>query len=236
MDTSALRWTLVIIGMVLLIGIYLHGLYQNRLRKRTAMETFSHETVDSAFIEDQESPQLSNLSQIMTESDEQDTVANIKINPPVEADLTPFKQSSPDWFIADIVSSLDADQMVNHWIYHANFQPMTREEVESAIRLVGLESNKNGYMEYHHEDQLSFTMVNLSAPGHFLDIDKPEFCTQGFNCFIDLQTNRNPALGYEIMLKKIDELVSLLNVTVYQPNHDWLTISDVTQIRKKLST
>ena len=96
--------------------------------------------------------------------------------------------------------------------------------------------NKEGYMEYHQEDELSFTIASLSVPGHFIDINKPEFSTQGFNCFIDLQTNGNPSVAYEIMLKKIDELVRLLNVKVYQPSHDLLTISDVTRIRSKLSS
>lgn len=237
MDASALRWTLGIIGIVLLVGIYLHGLHQNRLRKRIAMETFAREEVDSAFIEDEElRSELDNLNQIMSESDEQESFDQIKINPAIEADLTPVKLPPPEWFIADIISSLDADQMVNYLIYHADFRLMTGEEVESAMRLAGLDSNDDGYMEYRQDDELSFTIASLSPPGHFIDIATPEFSTQGFNCFIDLQTNSNPSEAYEIMLKKIDELVRLLNVKVYQPNHDLLTISDVTRIRSKLNS
>ena len=237
MDASALRWTLAIIGIVLLVGIYLHGLHQNRLRKRTAMETFTREEVDSAFIEDEElRTELDNLNQIIAESDEQESFDKIKINPAIEADLTPFKQPPPEWFVADIVSALDEDQMVNYLIYHDDFQLMTGEEVESAMRLAGLVINDDGYMECRHEDELRFTIASLSAPGHFTDFASPEYTTCGFNCFIDLQTNVDSSIAYEIMLKKIDELVRLLNVKVYQPNHDLLTISDVTRIRSKLSS
>ena len=236
MDASALRWTLAIIGIVLLVGIYLHGRHQNRLRKRIAMETFTREEVDSAFIEDEElRTELDNLNQIMAESDEQESFDNIKINPAIEADLTPFKHP-PEWFIADIISSLDPEQIVNYLIYRADYQLITGEEVESAMRLAGLEANDDGYMEYYRDDDLSFTIASLSAPGHFIEVDQPEFTTQGFNCFIDLKTNSNPSLAYEIMLKKVDELVRLLNVKVYQSSHELLTISDVTRIRSKLSS
>jgi FtsZ-interacting cell division protein ZipA len=237
MDASELRWTLAIIGIVLLVGIYLHGLHQNRLRKRIAMETLTREEVDSAFIEDEElRSELDNLNQIMTETDELESYESIQINPAIEADLTPFNLPPPEWFVADIVASVATDQWVGYLLYHADYHLMTSEAVESAFRLAGLIANNAGYMEYRHEDDLSFMITNLSAPGHFIDIVNPEFSTQGFNCFIDLQSNSNPSASYEIMLKKIDELVRLLNVKVYQPNHDLLTISDVTQTRSKLDS
>jgi hypothetical protein len=37
------------------------------------------------------------------------------------------------------------------------------------------------------------------------------------------------------MLKKIDELVRIMKLKVFQPNQDLLTISDVTQVRKQLN-
>jgi len=235
MDASALRWTLAIIGIVLLVGIYLHGLYQNRQRKRIAMETLTNDAADSAYIEDVElRAELDNLSQIMSQSDEHYSFDDININPAIEAGFNPVKPSSPEWFVADIISSLALDQMVGYLLYHADYQFLTNEKVENAMRLVGLVPNMDGYMEYHHEYELIFTVVSLSAPGHFFDIDEPEFFTQGLHCFIDLQTNCNPPAAYEIMLKKIDELVHLLDIKVYQSNHDLLTISEVTRVRSKL--
>ena len=237
MDESALRWTLAIIGIVLLVGIYLHGLHQNRLRRRIAMETLTREEDDSAFIEDEElRTELDYISQIMTETDEPESYDDIQINPAIEADLAPFKIPPPQWFVADILASMTPDHLINNFLYHTDYHLMTSEAVECALHMVGLELNNAGYMEYRHKNELSFMMTNLSAPGHFIKIGNPEFSTQGFNCFIDLQANSNPAESYEIMLKKIDELVRLLNVKVYQPNHDLLTISDVIQIRSKLDS
>jgi len=75
----------------------------------------------------------------------------------------------------------------------------------------------------------------LSEPGNFFDIEEPDFVTLGFNCYIDLDSCETPGLAYESMLKKIDELVRMLNVKVYKPDHELLTISDVTEIREKLA-
>ena len=81
MDASALRWVLAIIGIVLLVGIYLYGLHQNRLRKRAAVETFTREEIDSAFIEDEQlREELDNLNQIMEQGDLNENFDKIKIN------------------------------------------------------------------------------------------------------------------------------------------------------------
>jgi FtsZ-interacting cell division protein ZipA len=237
MDASALRWTLAIIGTVLLVGIYLHGLHQNRLRKRIAMETLTREKSDSAFIEDEQlRTELDNLSLIITAMDEHESYDDIHINPAIEADLRLFKSPPQEWFVADIFAIVEPEQRVNYLLYRADYQLMTDDAIESVLQVAGLLVNKAGYIECRHEGEVAFTITSLSAPGHFMGTPNgdSEFYTLGFNCFIDLQTNRDPAASYEIMLQKIDELVRLLEVEVYQFNHDLLTISDVTRIRSQL--
>ena len=237
MDASALRWTLAIIGTVLLVGIYLHGLHQNRLRKRVAMETLTREKSDSTFIEDEElRTELDNLGLIMTATDEHESYDDIHINPAIEADLTPFKPLPPEWFVADIFAIVEPEQRVNYLLYHSDYHLMADEAIESVLQMPGLVLNKAGYIECRHEGELVFTITSLSEPGNFIGISNgnSEFYTQGFNCFINLQTNSDPAASYEIMLQKINDLVLLLEVEVYQFNHDLLTISDVTRIRSEL--
>ncbi len=83
-------------------------------------------------------------------------------------------------------------------------------------------------------EEVQFTLASLSEPGHFAELDQLEFNTLGFICFIDLDAVSDAARSYEIMLKKIDELVRILNVKVYQASQDLLTISEITQVRKRL--
>ena len=235
MDASALRWTLAIIGVVLLVGIYLYGLQQNRLRKRAARDTFAREEIDSAFIEDEQlREELDNLGQIISEDSSNTDLASININPALEANLAPESIPKVDLFIAEAVRAIDDDNLVSHLLMHADQRLITGEELASAVTHSGLLINTEGMLAYEDET-LCFCFANLSEPGHFLNLDKLEFTSLGLNCFFDLSQCDDAFKNYETMLKKIDELVRLLGVKVYQSNQQLLTISDVTEVRKKLS-
>ncbi|MCP4431336.1 MAG: hypothetical protein GY806_10185 [Gammaproteobacteria bacterium] len=235
MDASALRWVLAIIGIVLLVGIYLYGLQQNRMRKRAARETFTREEIDTAFIEDSQlKVELDNLGEIISADSEQVNMNDIKINPALEADIGPVKKQTAEVYIADTVVEIEPKKLISHLLIRADYGLLTGEEVQSALTYVGLVLGPTGMLEFHEGDQLCFSIANLSQPGHFSDLESEEFTTLGLNCFINLESNDNAFKNYEKMLKKIDELVRLLNFKVYQSNQQLLTISEVTDIRKNL--
>lgn len=235
MDATALRWVLAIIGIVLLVGIYLFGLHQNRLRRRAAVETFTREEIDSAFIEDEQlREELDNLNKIMEQGDLNESFDQIKINPAIEANLAPVELPRPELFVAEALAHIDPHDLISYLLKHTDHRLITGEEIENAMMHTEFEITTDGYLEYRQFGELYFTITSLSAPGHFSDIDQLEFTTLGFNCFIDLKSNHDPEISYELMLKKIDELVRLLNVKVYQSNHELLTISNVTQVREML--
>ena len=237
MDASALRWTLGIIGIVLLVGIYLYGVHQSRLRKRAAMETFTREEIDSAFIEDEQlREELDNLNLVMNDDDPLGNLDAISINPALEANLSESSLPRPDLFIADVVGDIEAERMISYLLKHPDHRLITGEEIINAVNHVGLSINTNEYLEYRDFEEVQFTLASLSEPGHFAELDQLEFNTLGFICFIDLDAVSDAARSYEIMLKKIDELVRILNVKVYQASQDLLTISEITQVRKNLKS
>jgi len=237
MDASALRWVLAVIGIVLLVGIYLFSLHQGRLRKRVAMQTFAREEIDSAFIEDEQlREELDNLNQIMGETDIHESFEQIKINPAIEADMAPRKLPAPDIFVAAAVAAVDEENLISYLLKHSDHRLLTGEEVESAVRHTGFEMNDDGLLEMRQQDELCFTMTSLSAPGDFSDMGQLDFTTLGLQCFIDLESNTKPRQSYEVLLKKIDELVRLLNVKVFQSDNELLTLTNVTRIREKLAS
>lgn len=237
MDASALRWTLGIIGIVLLVGIYLYGVHQSRLRKRAAMETFTREEIDSAFIEDEQlRDELDNLNLVMNDADPLGNLEAITINPALEANLSASSLPCPDLFIADVVGNIEAERMISYLLKHPDHRLITGEEIINAVNHVGLSINTNEYLEYRDFEEVQFTLASLSEPGHFAELDQLEFNTLGFICFIDLDAVSDAKRSYEIMLKKIDELVRILNVKVYQASQDLLTISEITQVRKRLKS
>lgn len=237
MDASSLRWTLAIIGIVLLVGIYLYGLQQSRKRNRAARETFTREEIDTAFIEDSELRyELDNLGEIISTDSDQINTDDIKINPAMEADMGSAKKSDVKLYIADAVADIEPQFRISHFLIRPDYELLTGEELQSVLSYTDLQAGDTGMLEYYEDEQLCFSVASLSEPGHFSDIESPEFTSLGLNCFIDLQSNEKPLKNYEMMLKKIDELVRLLNFKVYQSNQQLLTISEVTDIRKKLLT
>ncbi len=237
MDASALRWTLAIIGIVLLVGIYLYGVHQSRLRKRAAMETFTREEIDSAFIEDEQlREELDNLNQIMNQEDPFESLEAININPALEGNLSSANLPTPDLFIAEVVSSIEEERVICYLLKHPDHRLITGEEILNAVNHVELSINDRDYLEFLQQGEVQFTIASLTEPGHFAEVEQLDFNTLGFICFIDLDATGDAARSYEVMLKKIDELVRVLNVKVYLSNQDLLTISEVTQVRKRLQS
>ena len=236
MDAGTFRWVLVAIAVVLALAIYLFGQHQARLRKRSAIETFTREEVDSAFVEDEQLRfEMNNLNKILEDNEVEEVFDEIQINPGVEVEKTPVALPEPEIYVSTELADKDEERLISHYLRHIDFRLITGEEAESAVQHVGLELNAAGLLEYYEEGELVFQIASLSEPGNFFDIEELDFVTLGFNCYIDLDSCEFPRLAYESMLTKIDELVRILNLKVYQPDHELLTISDVTEIREKLA-
>ena len=166
MDASALRWTLAIIGIVLLVGIYLYGLHQNRLLKRAAMETFTRDEIDSAFIEDEQlREELDILNQIMNEADQLASLGEININPALEANLASGNLPTPDLFIADVVARIEKERVISYLLKHHDHRLITDEEIVNAVNHIGLTINPDDYLEYQEDGEVHFTIASLTEPG-----------------------------------------------------------------------
>ncbi|MDH3387338.1 MAG: cell division protein ZipA C-terminal FtsZ-binding domain-containing protein [Gammaproteobacteria bacterium] len=236
MDATTFRWVLVIIAVILAVAIYVFGQHQARLRKRNALETFTREEVDSAFIEDEQLRfELNNLNNILRDNEAEESLDDIQINPAKEAQKTPYALPDPEIFVPAALVGKDEERLISYHLRHGDFRLITGEEASNAVQQTGLVLNAEGCLEYREEGQIAFQVASLSAPGDFSEIENLDFNTLGLNCFIDLDLSENPRFGYEAMLKKVDELVRMLNVKVYKPDQELLTISDVTATREKLA-
>ena len=87
--------------MVLALAIYLFGQHQARLRKRSAIETFTREEVDSAFVEDEQLRfEMNNLNKILEDNEVEEVLDEIQINPGMEAQRSPVALPDPEIYIA----------------------------------------------------------------------------------------------------------------------------------------
>ena len=235
MEASTFRWVLVIIALLLALAIYFYGKHQSRLRRRSAIDTFTREEIDSAFVEDEElRSELDNLNQILRENEVEEDLDDIQINPGRDAQTTPFSLPDPQIYVHQAIAQREPQRLINYHLRHADFRLITGEEAAAAIEQTAFELNADGLLEFRESGDVAFQMASLTAPGDFNAIKDLDFSTLGFNCFIDLDACENPRLAYETLLKKIDGLVRLLSVKVYKSSQDLLTISDVTETRKTL--
>lgn len=235
MDANLFRWVLAAIAVLLVIAIYLYGLHQSRQRQRNAIETHTREEIDSAFTEDEQlRDELDSLTQILRDNDSDEGLEEIKIDSDGANRPAVAASSDTEFYLPDALRDRQADEIISYLLYRDDFRLLTGEEAHAAAGHAGFVVGDDGYLEFRQGDDTLFRVGSLSEPGNFQAIDRLEFTTLGFNCFIELDQIEQPRQAFEAMLKKIDELVRLLNVKVYKPNRELLTISDVTEIREKL--
>ena len=238
MDAATFRWALVIIALLIALGIYFYGQHQSRLRRRSAIDTFTREEIDSAFVEDEQlRTELNNLNQILRENEAEENLDDIRIDSPREEQKTPFALPDPEIHVHRLVAKRDSTRLINYHLRHGDFRLITGEEAQAAVQQAGLKTGAEGLLEYRQDDDMgdiAFRIASLSAPGDFANVGDLDFSTLGLNCFIDLDDCENPQLAYESLLKKVDELVRILSLKVYKANQELLTISDVTETRKSL--
>jgi hypothetical protein len=238
MDAATFRWVLVIIALLIALAIYFYGKHQSKLRRRSAIDTFTREEIDSAFVEDEQlRTELKNLNQILRENEAEENLYAIPLNPVTESQITPFALPDPAIHIHRLIAKRDSARLINYHLRHGNFRLITGEEAQAAVQQAGLKTDAEGLLEYRQDDDtgdIAFRIASLSTPGDFANLGDLNFSTLGLNCFIDLEVCENPQLAYESLLKKIDELVRILNLKVYKADQELLTISDITETRKSL--
>jgi FtsZ-interacting cell division protein ZipA len=237
MDATTLRIVLAVIGVLILVGIYLYSSYQSRMRQRSAVETFTREEIDSAFIEDEQlREELDHINGIFDQQndDENLDLSGLNVNPAMSADIKSSDLPDIDLFLPDELTQLDENQLIKYYLKHTDHRLISSEEIEEAINQFELILDDEGCLVFHHDDARVFRISNLSPPGNFSNLGNIDFTCLGLNCFIRLDEDGNHRHNYEVMLKKIDELVRMMGLKVYLDNRQLLTLKDITDAREKL--
>jgi FtsZ-interacting cell division protein ZipA len=111
---------------------------------------------------------------------------------------------------------------------------LTGIELLNAFKHLELEINHEGYAEAADSPVAQYRIANMSRDGSLNEISDSQFYSYGIVCFYDASTLDLPLNCYELMLKKIDELVRLLELKVYNEDLQLLTLQHVTEIRERL--
>lgn len=247
MDATALRWILAIIGVIFIAGIYIYTQYQNKLRRRSAIRTFTREELDVDFIEDDLlREELSHINTMLDEGLNREELNEIKINPGLDdSSENPPTQECVEDVESSIFLPPPAYEVPEEFLVAYVLKPvadclLSGSDLLSAFEtaeFIGSSKNKDkGFFYFDEDKDIHLTLANMSSSGSFQSIEQDSFKAYGVLCFFDMRESQNPRLGYELMLKKIDQLVRLLNLKVYDQNLQLLTLQHVTDIRNRLKS
>lgn len=236
MDATALRWVLAIIGVIVVFAIYLYSVYQGKQRRRAAIKTFTHEEVESGFIEDESlRNELHNINTMLHKDSEQEAGAETENREPSEQSTQSEPPLKANEFELPLeIMKLQPQQRIAHILKPLDNHLLNAQELLSAFSQLGFELDDNYRMREQDSTQESCVIFNLRANGTFKGIDEDDFTTHGLVCFINIAECHYPLGSYEAMLKKVDELVRVLELKVYSDEFELLTLQHVTDIRRRL--
>ena len=232
MDPGALRWALAIIGLLVIAGVYLFATHQSRLRRRHAYKTLSQEELDDDNDAASLPPGLDNLSSALDQPELQDDVSHLRINPALDASLRQARQRQQPLHLPLVMQQVTDEYLIGHILKHEDNQLLTGAELNEAFAHLGLELSEQGLVQ--PSEQPCFSLANLTESGDFRGLQDDQFTTTGFVCFFDMSRQPRPRACYEVMLKKVDELVRLLDLKVYNAELQLLTLEHVTSTRERL--
>lgn len=235
MDATALRWVLAVIGIIVIAGVYLYTLYQNKLRQRAAVKTMTQHELESGQIEDEAlSQELSSISNMLNQDVLQKDITDIKINPALDAGISVQKKDKQAIHLPHIMYQIEQGNLIAHVLKHADDRVLTGQEINSAFQQAGLHIDTEGFARLDDTSSSMFKLANMTASGSFENLEDPQFFTYGMVCFFDCASYEQPQSCYELMLKKVDELVRILDLKVYNEDLQLLTLQHVTDTRNRL--
>ncbi len=237
MDATALRWILVIIGVVVILAVYLFSIYQNKLRRNAAIKTFTQDELESGVIEDETlRDELSHINTMLDQEVDEEDIASIKITPAVDTRVVIEKPARPELTLPFKLLDLPKAERVAHVLKPDDDHLLTSTELLSALKHAQLKVEEDGLIRVFSDELNGIVIASLTEDGSLSDVENPQFTTPGLACYFSISQSSNPLGCYEFMLKKIDELVRVLDLKVYDEDLHLLTLQHVTDTRRKIKS
>lgn len=237
MDSSALRWVLAIIGILVIAGVYLYSVYQEKMRRRASINTFTKDELEleKGLIEDENlRRELSSINTMLDNELDSNEIKDISINPGIEVETqkTPVKPKAAQ--LPPQLVGVEETLLVAHVLKPAEKRLITGSELLEAFATAHLKRTDEELFCAMEQQQIHFFIADMTESGSFRDIRNDNYRCSGFICFFNTSETSTPVEDYEKMLKVIDELVRLLNLKVYSQDLQLLTLQHVSDTRERV--
>lgn len=236
METSTLRWILVIAGIVILAGIFLFG-HPDRKRKTRA----SRKRVHAQRVRREPGLDTKNYEPVVQDGDAEGRQAELEIGAPPDAGsgrgpgtenrIEPRLDSKPKAPAPPM-----PDRIVTLFLQARDNHVITGIELLDASLKSGLVFGNHDIFHRIHEEDVEpvFSMANLTKPGSF---DKNAWNTmeiKGVTMFMTLPGPRNALDAWDSMLATSRRLAELLHADLLDDEHNIFTRQRSLQIKEEL--
>jgi cell division protein ZipA len=236
MDISTFRWILIIVGIVIVAGIFLFG-NPDRKRKPRASRKRAHaqrvrrepaldkEQRDAGGFEEDDDNRQAELA-IGLPGDDTGTAAHGEGR--IEPRLDAGKPKAPPAPLPDKIVTLFLQARDNHKI--------TGIELLDASLKSGLVFGAHDIFHRIHEEDVEpiFSMANLTKPGTFDKSAWNTMETRGVTMFMTLPGPRNALDAWDAMLATSRRLAELLHADLLDDKHEVFTRQRSLQIKEEL--
>lgn len=236
MDISTFRWILIIVGIVLIAGLYLFGIrdkkrkprasrkrvHAQRVRQEPALD--SEQSGDDEHADDHDARQTElDIGAPGDSGSRFGTDSDLRVEP--RLDTKPKKPAPPP---PDRIITLFLQARDNHVITGI-------ELLDASLKSGLVFGNHNIFHRIHEEDvEPVFSMANLTKPGSF---DKSAWNTmeiKGVTMFMTLPGPRNALDAWDSMLATSRRLAELLRADLLDDTHSVFTRQRSMQIKEEL--
>jgi FtsZ-interacting cell division protein ZipA len=237
MDATSLRWILGVIGVIVILGVYLFSIYQNKIRRNAAIKTFTQDELESGVIEDEVlRDELSHINTMLDQDVDKEDVKDIKITPSADTRVEVEEAPKPVIMLPSGLLDIAKNNRVVHVLKPDDDHLLTATELLSAFNHAQLYLQDDGLMKPELEKNADFVLASLTDDGSLSNMNDPQYSTPGLVCYFDIENCNQPMASYELMLKKIDDLVRVLNLKVYDEDLQLLTLQHVTDTRNRINS
>lgn len=237
MDISTFRWILIVVGIVIVVGIFLFGnpdrkrkprasrkrVHAQRVRREPALDG---ERRDAAEFEGGDDDRQAELA--IGLPDDNAAAAHARNEGRIEPKLDAGKAKAPPAPMPDKIVTLFLQARDNHKI--------TGIELLDASLKSGLVFGAHDIFHRIHEEDVEpiFSMANLTKPGTFDKSAWNTMETRGVTMFMTLPGPRNALDAWDAMLATSRRLAELLHADLLDDQHEVFTRQRSLQIKEEL--
>lgn len=227
---DALRWVLLIIGIVVFILVFLVSKKKSIVPGVQVDGLDDDDLIDAGFGKIQpelnESLSLNELARDMRLDDEINEV-NI---------LTEEKKKNT---VKSDPASEEKEMLIIFYLLASNSGILKGSQIIDALTSVGMHYGDMKVFHYYDDDlknqkKTVFSVANIEEPGWFDLVTINQVSTPGITIFMNLPVSMGSVKAFDAMLGVIDQLLKILPVTLKDKKHDKISRQTLAHLREEV--